>query len=355
MKGQLFRYINAAYAARLAAAVAALLALLQVLELLEITTEVLDRGLGLAGVARYAALRAPVLLPQAVPLGVLVGAALTLATLAGRSEIIAIRATGASLYRVVAAMVPATFAAALALLLTAEIVAPRAAEALAQWWAETAPPRVESRSPSWFRVDGDLVSVEDASADGRRLEGVRVYVRNSETRLVSRVVAEGAVWADGRWTLRNAVETRVAGERAEAAPAEDRSWRTSLTPAAAVNLIRPTGQISAVAAQRSLRGRIAAGESPAFYRTRLHRTLAEPAGVMVMLLLAAPVALAGQRGGRQVLWLIGALAAGLAYLLLDGVLTSLAETSVLPAVLGAWTAPLLGAAAAGWLLLKLEG
>lgn len=356
MKGRLFDYLNAAYVARLLAATAALLALLQVLELLEITTEVLERGLGFGGVARYAALRIPVLLPQAVPLGVLVGASLTLATLAGRSEIIAIRSAGGSLYRVVLALVPATFAAALLHLLTSEIVAPRSAGALAQWWAQTAPAETEAdRKPTWFRVDGDLVTVSRASQDGRRLDGVRVYVRDARSQLVSRLSADTALWEGDGWTLRNATEVRVADGRAEPGAPRSLAWRTSLTPDAAVNLIRPTGQVSALAAQQSLRGRVAAGESPAFYRTRLHRTLAAPAGALVMLLLAAPVALAGQRGGRQMMWLIGALAAGLAYLLLDGVLTSLAETAVLPAFLGAWTGPLLGAAAAGWLLLRLEG
>ena len=357
MKGELFRYLNAAYAGRLLGSVLALLALLQVLELLEITTEVLERGLGVAGVARYVALRAPVLLPQSIPLGVLIGAALTLATLAGRSEIIAIRSVGGSLYRVISAFVPATFAAALVLLLVSEFAAPRASEALSRWWAETAPkPAKSSDVPAaWFRVDGDLVSVDSASADGTRLNRVRIYVRDSDARLVSRISAEAAVWSARNWTLTRATELRVAGGAAEEAAIASRSGRTSLTPEAAVNLIRPTGQISAVAAERSLRGRSAAGESPAFYRTRLHRTLAAPAGTLVMLLLAAPIALAGQRGGRQVLWLIGALGAGLAYLLLDGVFTSLAETSVLPAFLGAWIAPLLGAAAAGWFLLKVEG
>lgn len=348
-------YLNRLFVIRVLAAAAALMALLQILELMEVTTEVLERGLGVGGVLRYAALRLPSLLPQVLPLSVLIGAALTLAALAGRSEITALRAVGVSLYRLAAVLLPATLAVAAVHLITAEMIAPRTEAALTSWWARSAPPPEADEQPKWFRIDRELVSIGGVSTDGRRLTDLRVYARDSQGRLASRLVAPAAEWSSEGWTLRGATATAVSPDGASVSAIADRLWRTPLTPEGAVNLFRGTGRIAARAAQQSLSGRAASNQSTAFYATRLNRTFAEPLAAVVMLLLAAPVALAGQRGGKQALWLIGAVTAGLVFMLVDGLMTSFGQTGVLPAALGAWAAPVLGACTAAWALLKIEG
>ena len=75
---------------------------------------------------------------------------------------------------------------------------------------------------------------------------------------------------------------------------------------------------------------------------------------LVMLLLAAPAALAPQRNNQATL-LLFSLAAGLLFLAVDGVLTALGQTNVLPPLLGAWAGPALFAALAGAALVHLEG
>ena len=67
----LARFILKVVGFRILAALAVLFAVLQVLDLLDATTDVLERGLGVGGVMRYAALRAPSLLIQAMPIAVL--------------------------------------------------------------------------------------------------------------------------------------------------------------------------------------------------------------------------------------------------------------------------------------------
>jgi lipopolysaccharide export system permease protein len=73
-----------------------------------------------------------------------------------------------------------------------------------------------------------------------------------------------------------------------------------------------------------------------------------------MLLLAAPAALAQQRNNQTAL-LLFSLGAGLLFMMVDGVLTALGQTNVLPPFLGAWAGPLLFAALAGAALVHLEG
>ena len=73
-----------------------------------------------------------------------------------------------------------------------------------------------------------------------------------------------------------------------------------------------------------------------------------------LLLLAAPAALAQQRNNQTAL-LMFSLASGLLFLMVDGVLTALGQTNVLPPLLGAWAGPALFTALAGAALVHLEG
>jgi lipopolysaccharide export system permease protein len=75
---------------------------------------------------------------------------------------------------------------------------------------------------------------------------------------------------------------------------------------------------------------------------------------LVMLLLAAPTALANFRGGGATL-MAQCLAGGLLFLVFDGAFTALGESGAAPPVLAAWAAPAIFAALGVTVLLYLEG
>src|SRR5690606_12437066 len=108
--------------------------LLQVLDLLEVMTEILDRGLGGAGVAYYALLRTPRLIEQAAPLAVLAGSLFAFSKLARESAVTAMRSTGMSAYRITLLALPAAAIVAGAQLVISASVAPQTDRALDAWW-----------------------------------------------------------------------------------------------------------------------------------------------------------------------------------------------------------------------------
>jgi lipopolysaccharide export system permease protein len=112
--------------------------------------------------------------------------------------------------------------------------------------------------------------------------------------------------------------------------------------------------VTAMSAARALTG--GGSERPqSFYLTHLQRAFAHPAGALAMLLLAAPVALANFRSGQGGTFVVGALGAGLVFIVADGLLTAMGESGAVSPVLAAWTAPLVFAALGATALLKLEG
>ena len=156
------RYIMRLLLVRTVFAVVVLIGLVQVLELLDVSTEILQRGLGLEGIGRYSLLRLPSQFQQIAALGVLVGSLFTFTQLARTSEMVVIRATGANIYRVLRMMAPVAIGVALVDFVIAAEVAPRTEDALAHWMAVHAPPLQGQAGQA------ALVSAGNRPGDGRR-------------------------------------------------------------------------------------------------------------------------------------------------------------------------------------------
>ncbi|MEI9964898.1 MAG: LptF/LptG family permease [Caulobacteraceae bacterium] len=351
------RYVLRLLLVRTIMAAVVLVGLVQILELLDVTTAIFDRGLGLAGIGHYSLLRLPGMFQQVAALSVMIGSLFTFTQMSRTSEMVVIRATGANIYRVLQMMAPVAIGVALLDFVIAAEVAPRTQDELVHWMAVTAPAAEQTKAPKahWFRLGPEVVMVEDASANGERLTGVRIYRRNAEHLLVEEISAPSATPEPGGWRLHGAQISRVVGSEATLTPPAEQDWKTRLTPSEVVRLYRATDQISSSTAVAALTRAIPIDRSPDFYRTRLYRTFAEPLGALVMLLLSAPAALGTLRSPQGVRLMLFGLISGLLFLVVDGLLTALGEASALPPFLASWSAPIAFAALGVTALLYLEG
>lgn len=106
MTGVLARYLRRRVGLQTLALLMVLTALMQVLELMDVTTDILDRKLGAAGLLYYAWLRTPSEIVLALPLAALLGAMSSLYAMARTQEITAIRCAGISLKRLLLVLLP---------------------------------------------------------------------------------------------------------------------------------------------------------------------------------------------------------------------------------------------------------
>jgi lipopolysaccharide export system permease protein len=331
-----------------------LLAIVQILDLLEITTQVLDRGLGLIGLLHYAALRLPALFRQIAPLAVLVGVIFCYLQLARDNAVVAMRAAGVSLLQLILMGAPVAGGVAALDFAVVEFASPRAQRALDTWWASTAPPADRPQFKARpFRVGTDIVLARQGDQAGDRLDDVRIYRRGPAGQLSERIVSTSAIYTEQGWRLHQPMVTRVGESVITTSTPNQQTWRNALDPKEVRTLFAPNQPLSANDARRALSGGVS--EKPqAYYLTQLHRALAEPLGALVMLILASPVAFANFRSGNGVRFTVGAIGAGLMYLVIDGVMTAMAETGATPSLLGAWFAPVIFAAGGLTALLYLE-
>lgn len=347
-------YLLKLMGSRILIALLVLVGVLQILDLLDVTTDILDRDLGASGVAYYAMLRLPRLVEQAAPLAALAGSLFAFGKLAGDSAVTAMRSTGISAYRLTIMALPAALALALTQLTIGMAIAPRTDARLSEWWQASAPKDPKKVvDPVTFRVGDEIVVAVPRDPGGRSLEKVTIYRRDQAGRLVQRTYADAAIYQNDHWQLVRPRFESVGANSVTEGVAANQTWNGRLTPGDIRTLSMGETSVTPAEASRALAGGLSV-RPRTFYDTQLQRSWAAPVACIVMMLLAAPAALANFRGGGASL-IVTCLAGGLLFLVFDGAFTALGENGAAPPFLAAWAAPAIFGAAAITVLLYKEG
>jgi lipopolysaccharide export system permease protein len=334
MTGVLANYLRRRVGLQTLGLLVFLAGLMQVLELLDVTTDILDRNLGFAGIVHYAWLRTPSELVLSMPLAVLLGAMSSFYTMAKSQEVTAIRAAGVSLKRLLVLLLPVPILFGGAQFLVSQAVVPHSEARLKTWWDATSPP--EDTPPKWVQTGDGPISFERATTDGRRLEGVRIYLHGDEGLFGMRVTAAQATWDDdGVWRLDDVQELRVGESGTTRLHEESRRWKINLRPEDVVQLGVAQPHLSSMMLADVIAGERVGAQPLSYYQTVLYRSFTAPVAAFIMLLLAIPPARMLTRGGGGGSLLV-ALGLGLAYLLVDGILSAMGTSgrlAPLPAAL----------------------
>jgi lipopolysaccharide export system permease protein len=348
------RHLRRIVGSRVLASLLVLVSILQILDLLDVTTDILERRLGVGGVLYYAVLRLPTLIQQVAPLSVLAGCLFAFTELARQNAVVALRSTGISAYQLLRMMAPAALAVALLHMASVQWLTPRADQALDAWWSRTAPRAEQTpQGPRSFRVGEDIVTATMGDRSGRRLTAVKIYRRDPAGRLVERLRADTASYQEDGWRLAAPSFETLGPAGVQRGAAQEIVWRPGPQPQDVRAIFTGEQSLAPGSARRALRGGVSA-KPPAFYQTAVQRAWSAPLAAFVMLLLAGPVLLVNFRigGARTVVLCMGA---GLLFLVVDGVFTALGESGTVPALLAAWAAPAIFAALGGSALLFQEG
>lgn len=338
MNGVLARYLRRRVGLQILGLVLVLTALMQVLELLDVTTEVLDRDLGFAGLARYALLRIPSEIVVALPLAVLLGAMSAFYALARHQEAVAMRCAGLSHTRMFWLLLPLPLLLSAVQFVVADRAVPRAEAALKTWWDRSAPEEKRA-DPRWVQTRDGPAAFDRASFDGRTLHGLRLYRRGGDGQLQLRLTAAQAHWDGEGWTLDAVHRLYVDAQHVTRDARAHDHWRTNLRPDDVVRLGLAQPHLSSIMLVDVIRGERVGAQPLSFYQTVLYRSFTAPLSAFIMLLLAVPTARALTRGGGGGSLLV-ALGLGLAYLLCDGIMAALGTSGRLPAMLAVAVAPL---------------
>ena len=327
MTARLTRYLSLLFLQRLLVVTLALVALLGVLDALS-NADKLPSGAGFEGQMRYMWLRLPALFDRIVVFAFLLAALLTYASLFRRNELVSISASGISVFGQMRTLAPVVFVAGVASALVIDAAGPPASRALQAWLGPDALQEdVQAPEKLWLS-DGRLL-IELSSMQNDELTGITIFERNDEGAVVSVTMAETARPAEGGWQLSDTVQRRFDGE----APREMTFWPSPQTPESLQLLLAPPRDLG-VKHLLSLSEMRGSGSRPsgAYLLWALNRILL-PVTVMGFLFLAIPIMQVYGRRSNADLAVAAGVAAGFLYMVVDGILKTLAENGSLNPVL----------------------
>jgi LPS export ABC transporter permease LptG/LPS export ABC transporter permease LptF len=328
--------------------------------------DILRNHIALSIVGAYLLNLTPSMLYQIAPLAVLIAALVTFGVMNRNSEIVAIKATGISLYRLIVPIVAIAAALAVALFLFDQYYLPQAnrrQESLRNVIKGRPPQTFLHPEQKWMMglkpqpgEPGRIFYYEFFDPDRNEFANLSIFEFDPATfQLTRRIFAKRAVWNEEAtaWVFENGWVRDVEG----ASVTDYRAFlRTSFPEIrAAPDYFKkeyvPSDEMNFGQLDRYIRDLEQSGFDTKRLNVALWHKLSYPMIAVVMAVLAIPFALSmGRRG--SIAGLAVAIAVALVYFVIDNLFGAMGNVNYLPAAMAAWSADVLFGLVGGYLLLR---
>jgi LPS export ABC transporter permease LptG/LPS export ABC transporter permease LptF len=344
---------------------AAFVLLMLVFTTFDLLGDILRNRVPLSTVGAYLINLTPDMLYQLAPLAVLIAVLVTFGALNRNSEIIAMKATGISLYRLVIPVVSIAVLLAISLFLFDQYYLPQAnqrQEALRDI-IKGRPPRTFLH-PEQTWIFGEPRRGEPArifhyqffDPDLKEFANLSIFEFDPSTfALTRRIFAERVFWdpATGSWLFQNGWQRDINGVKVTDF---NQFTQTSFSeihedPGYFTKEEKQAQEMNFGQLDRYIGDLRQSGFDTMRLRVQLWHKAAYPLIAVVMALLAIPFALSmGRRGSLT--GIAVAIAVALAYFVVDGLFGAMGNVNYLPAALAAWSPDILFGLTGGYLLLR---
>jgi LPS export ABC transporter permease LptG/LPS export ABC transporter permease LptF len=341
--------------------------LMLVFTFFDLVGDILRNHIPLSEVGDYLYNLIPSMLYQISPLAVLIAVLVVFGALNRNSEIIAMKATGISLYRLVVPIISISAILSVSLFLFDQYELPQAnrkQEALRNIIKGRPPQTVLHPEHNWIfglprpGEPGRIFYYQFFDPDRNEFANLSVFEFNPATFQLSRRVFGSRVRWDsdsGTWLFQNGWQRDFDG-----ATVTENSFRefqqTSFSeihedPGYFTKEAKQAQEMNFGQLDGYIRDLSQSGFDTMRLRVALWRKLAFPLVAMVMAIIAIPFALSmGRRGSLT--GIAVAIAVALAYFVVDGLFGALGNVNYLPAYLAAWSSDVLFGLVGGYLLLR---
>jgi lipopolysaccharide export system permease protein len=309
------RYIATRLLVATALVLAVLLALMMFFVVVDSLGDYGQANFKLYQLVRYTLLSQPRRVYEIFPVATLIGTLLGLSALAVNAELVAMRAAGVSVSRIVFSAMKVGLLLAIVATALGEFVVP-ATENQAQVGRATALARGLQKKGSglWLRDQNNFVNIREVLPDSTLLQ-VTIYSFTEDMQLRSQTRAERAVFEGDGWRLEEVRASVVSDRGIKVRRVDKELWPTSLTrDVVGVFAVKPEG-LSILHLVRYIDHLRNNAQSTELYRLTLWQKLLMPIAVMVMVLLATPFTFAPIRGGGLSRRIFGGIVLGLAFVL----------------------------------------
>lgn len=348
------RYLAGAVLGGTALTFAVLVPLLALFVLADEIDRVGSNGYGLRDAFLFVTFSLPRYVYQVFPIATLIGALAGLGQLASRSELVAMRAAGLSIGRIVrGAMVGGLILAGLAVV-TGELIAPYAEQrALAVRATAQAGDAMQISPRGLWARDGDaFINVRDLER-GAVLADISIFEIDNG-RLQFATHADEAQYRDGHWVLTGIRRSRISPDGVTVEHLERARWDSLLNPRLLEVIVVEPHALSLWGLYRYLRYIEQTEQDAGAHEVAFWGKLAQPLLILAMIFVAIPILLGSARTTGTGIKLFIGIVIGILFYLVSRTFTYLALLYGLSPAVAAF-APLALFAMGAWALLRRVG
>ncbi|MCK5479497.1 MAG: LPS export ABC transporter permease LptG [Gammaproteobacteria bacterium] len=245
---------------------------------------------------QYVALTTPQSLYELFPMAALLGSLIGLSMLAANSELVAIRASGVPVWRIVRSVLQAGVLMLVVVIMIGELVAPSA-----EHYGQKLRAAATNKSVSflgtqglWVRDGNYYINVVKILTD-EKLAGLTIYEFDSDNSLSGIVTAAQANYSDDVWQLLDVEQTQFRDDHVEVQRMEQLERQTLVTPELLSVVVLKPQTMSVVAIAQLVDYLEENGLDTGQYRYAFWGRLMTPVASLVMLLVSVPFVFGGMR------------------------------------------------------------
>lgn len=356
------RYVLSQFLRLILVCQAAALTLFFVAEFIERIDDIIEKNASLRDAVLYFVFKIPQLIVLSIPLTVLLSCTLTLILLSRGNEIVAMRAGGASIFRIVTPILLASLFISGVHFIANEYIVPITNKRVNHIWYV----RIKKYNPSgydrmkkvWHRSkDNTIWHITHFDPYGDKMRRVTLYLLDASDRLVRRIDAEFAEWipAEGRWRFRKGLvhDFEKNGDIRQK-PFEEAYFPVSDQPEDFKRTGQKPEEMSFIELAKYIETMRINGVDTTTYKVDLWAKLSFPLVSFVLALVGVPFSLKSQRSGGVALGVALTIFIGAGYLVIFYVGISLGHASRLPPIIAAWGPNALFLTGGTYLLAKIR-
>lgn len=295
---------------------------------------------GVLDAAKFVALTLPRKIDELFPMAVLLGTMLGLSSLAIDSELIAMRAAGVSLLRIVLAVLKIGLAFALVASFIGEFVAPASENMAQRGRAEALHVGIQQYNDSIWLRDGDSFINISEVLPNLDLARVSIYYFDKQDRLVQQTYAESGRYRNGEWHLYDVDDIKLGSGQVVTRHLASLPWKSMVDPSVlGVFAVKPES-LSVWNLYRYIRHLDRNKQETRRYELAFWYKVFAPFTTAVMAVLAVPFVFAQPRSSGMGLRLFIGIMVGLGFYVLNRGFGYFNILHGLPPIFGAAVPPL---------------
>jgi len=275
------------------------------------------------------------------PMAVLMATIITLGMMGRNNEIVAIKASGISMFRFTLPIVLISLAVSLLLALVNESVVPEAKARTNYIWdvlVEKRPGRLVAKENFWYKGHGSIYKVGFYDEKTQSLSKVSYYQFDKKFQVTRRVDARRARFLGGDWVFFSGLyQERLPDGTFSGVPFDERALKLPEKPGDFSRLSKPSEEMSLAELASYVRKVEQEGYDSTRYRVDLMAKISFPFVCLIMALLGVPLALLSERKESLAPAMVIGMGAAVFYWISFSYIRSLfGYSGVLPPVVAAW-------------------